>query len=104
MNANFVCVNNNLEKGEGPMLAKRFGIRSFPTFLLVEPDGSLRHKIVGGTDSESFVALVKEGLDDNTALGSLMKKYDNGERDKKFLATYIRTLVELDEPIAERMS
>ena len=104
MNANFVCVKYDLEKGEGPMLAKRFGIRSFPTFLLVEPDGSLRNKIVGGTDSESFVALVKEGLDDNTALGSLMKKYDNGERDKKFLATYIRTLVELDEPIAKEVA
>ena len=59
---------------------------------------------MGGTDSESFVALVKEGLDDNTALGSLMKKYDNGERDKKFLATYIRTLVELDEPIAKEVA
>ena len=27
-----------------------------------------------------------------------------GEQDKKFLATYIRTLVELDEPIAKEVA
>lgn len=33
-----------------------------------------------------------------------MKKYDNGERDKKFLATYTARWLRLDEPIAKEVA
>ena len=31
-NPNFVCLKIDMEKGEGPELVKRYGIRAFPTF------------------------------------------------------------------------
>ena len=40
-NPNFICLKIDMEKGEGPELVKRYGIRAFPTFLILRPDGSV---------------------------------------------------------------
>ncbi len=98
MNKNFICVKYDMEKGEGPKLAKEFGVTSFPTFILVNPDGSIRHKLVGSAEGDYFIEWVKEGLDDNKALGTLITKYKNGNRDKVFLLRYIRTLMDFRDP------
>lgn len=50
-----------MEKGEGPELGKKFGVRAYPTFLILRPDGSVQHKVVGGGDLEGFIARVEKG-------------------------------------------
>ena len=47
LNLNFICLKYDMEKGEGPELAKKFGVRAYPTFVIVNPDGTIRHKLVG---------------------------------------------------------
>ena len=93
MNKNFVCVKYDMEKGEGPELAKKFGVRAFPTFIMLKPDGSLQHRMVGGGEAEQFIERVKEGMDDTKAFGPLQAKYDAGNRDKAFLANYANALI-----------
>lgn len=48
MNPKFICVKYDMEKGEGPELAKKFGVRAYPTFVILNTDGTVRHKFVGG--------------------------------------------------------
>ena len=89
----FICVKYDMEKGEGPELAEKFGVRAYPTFVILNWDGTLRHKLVGGGDADGFIERVKEAFDDNKALGTLQAKYDGGNREKEFLAQYAQALL-----------
>lgn len=89
----FICVKYDMEKGEGPELAEKFGVRAYPTFVILNWDGTLRHKLVGGGDADGFIERVKEAFDDNKALGALQAKYDGGNREKEFLAQYTQALL-----------
>lgn len=63
-NANFVNIKVDMERGEGPDLATRFGIRGFPTFLVFNSDGNEIARIAGGANTaESFVAIVRAHVD-----------------------------------------
>ena len=103
LNQNFICLKYDMEKGEGPELAKKFGVRAYPTFIIVNPDGTIRHKLVGGGEEEQFIERVKESFDDNKALGVLDTKYNNGNRDKVFLAQYAKVLVNNYDPKAKNV-
>lgn len=43
-NDHFVNVKYDMEKGEGRYLGGRFRVRSYPTFLLIRPDGTVQHQ------------------------------------------------------------
>ena len=62
-NAHFVNVKFDMEKGEGPELGKRFNVNVYPTFLIIEQDGSIRHRFIGNTKEKVFIKRVKEGLE-----------------------------------------
>lgn len=89
----FVCVKYNMEKGEGPELAKRFGVAAYPTFLIIDMDGNVRHKIVGGGEADYFIKRVGEAFDENKATGVLEAKYKAGNREHDFMVNYLKMLV-----------
>lgn len=88
MNATFVNLKCDMEKGEGPELKERFRVAAFPTYVIVHPDGSIAHKFLGAMSASDFLACVKETFDEEKAFGTLEKKYEKGERDKEFLTRY----------------
>lgn len=88
MNGRFVCLMRDMEKGEGVELAKRYRVASYPTFLILNADGSLQHKFVGATGPKTFLARVEEAMDPEKAMGPLEKQYEEGERDKEMLTRY----------------
>ena len=92
MNPKFICVKYDMEKGEGPEIAKKFGVRAYPTFVMLKPDGSLQHIMVGGGEADKFIERINEGLDDTKAFGGLDAKYKAGDRDKAFVAQYVKCL------------
>ena len=55
-NPRFVCVKYDMEKGAGVELAKKFEVHAYPTFLMIRPDGSVQHRLVGGDGLEAFIA------------------------------------------------
>ena len=52
-NAAFVNVKMDMEKGEGPGLAQKYGVRSYPTLLYIGADGKVVHNASGARPSES---------------------------------------------------
>ena len=93
MNATFVSVKFDMEKGEGRDIQQKYKVSFYPTFLVLNVDGSLLHAVVGASATgEEFVAKVKEAFDENSA-GKLAVEYEKGNRDKDFLMTYIKALV-----------
>ncbi|WP_065220515.1 MULTISPECIES: thioredoxin family protein [Butyricimonas] len=93
-NPRFVCVKYDMEAGEGIELAKKFNIKSYPTFLIIRPDGTVQHRINGGTPrAEDFIAWVEMGLNEETALYPLSQVYASGKMTKKQMANYHVALV-----------
>lgn len=92
MNDKFVNLKIDMEKGEGVELAKRFRVASYPTFLVVNPDGTLVHKFLGMTGPKTFLERLKESFDPEKSFGALDKRYEDGERDKAFLTEYVNFL------------
>lgn len=58
-NANFINYKVDMEKGEGPTLAKKYGVKAYPTFLILDGDGKELGKIVGGAETAEFIKKVK---------------------------------------------
>ena len=53
----------NMEKeGDGKMLKNKFGVKVYPTYLLINPDGTLYNKFVGGAYVTAFADKLKNAL------------------------------------------
>lgn len=59
-NDHFVCLDIDVEKGNGPQIAQRYGVRAHPCLLFVNTDGSLNKTILGFYDGNALLAQVKQ--------------------------------------------
>ncbi len=62
-NNNFVNVAADMEKGEGVMIADKFGIDSYPTLLFINGDGMQLVRESGYQDPEELIELAKTVLE-----------------------------------------
>src|SRR5206468_570306 len=91
-NSNFVCYRLNAEKGEGPGIAKAFGVVAYPTWLYLDPKGVLRSKRTDYMPAGEFIAAAKSALGgDSTSLklSALDSRFAAGDRDAAFLRNYL---------------
>lgn len=82
---------------EGRKLAEQYGVRYYAHFLILDKKGELQHRIVGGYKAPEFLEKLKQGLDPNTSLAGMNRRYEKGERSEKFLAAYAGVLDLADE-------
>lgn len=59
MNEKFVCIKIDMENGEGPALKAQYGVKAFPTFLLLNSDGVESGRIIGKNEVKPFLEIVK---------------------------------------------
>lgn len=57
----FVCFKIDAEKGDGVEFAKKYDVHAYPTFLMLLPDGTLQHKVVGADTLKLFIPRVERG-------------------------------------------
>lgn len=91
MNARFVSVAINMEKGEGVELARRFRVRAFPTFLLLNGKGEEINRIVGSAAPDEFIAKLENAIKPENNAAAFKAAY---EADKS-LATGIPYIQDL---------
>lgn len=91
-NAHFVNVKMDMEKGEGIELQKKYGVKAYPTLLFMDANGKVLHTKVGGSDAAGLIEDAKIAGDPSRQIGTLEKKYAEGNRDPKFVAQYIKAL------------
>ena len=97
-NEKFICAKIDMEKGEGPKLAKQFGIRAYPTLLYVNSDSEIVHLTVGSVNAETLLEQANIALDDKNNFKALKTKYQNGERDGEFMYKYMNILKDSYNP------
>ena len=59
-NANFVNYKVDMEKGEGPKLKPGWEINAYPTFLVINAEGEVIHRVVGAYGADEFIGYMKE--------------------------------------------
>lgn len=89
-NASFINTKFDMEKGEGPEISQRYGIRAYPTLLWLDGEGQVRHKVVGGLDPAGLIAAGKKANDPMPGmLEAYRQRYKKGEREIPFLSDYL---------------
>lgn len=56
-NNNFINVKMDMERGEGPGLARKYGVMAYPTLLFINPEGEVAHKKMGALQPGAFLDL-----------------------------------------------
>ncbi|MRT94666.1 thioredoxin family protein [Ancylomarina sp. 16SWW S1-10-2] len=91
-NSNFVNFKVDMEKGEGPSLKPGWKINAYPTFLVINADGEVIHRVVGAYQADEFINYMKEAQSDDKNFAALQKQYEAGKRDGEFMFSYLRSL------------
>lgn len=91
-NAHFLNLKLDAEKSEdGKMVAKKFGVSAYPTFLFINGEGELVYRFLGGRTVDMLVKEGEKAVEAYAArpeLKKYMKKYEEGNRNKEFLDQY----------------
>ena len=59
INDNFIPVKYDMEKGDGPGLRNDYGVKAYPTFLIIDRNGKEIARVVGSAPAEEFIAKIK---------------------------------------------
>ena len=59
-NENFINIKIDMEKGEGPNIAKKYQVRAYPTMMLINADGKVEKRILGAVRDTQLLAEVKD--------------------------------------------
>lgn len=98
MNEHFVSLKIDGEKGDGLQLMRDFSLNSYPTMLFLNPEMDLLKKIVGVVGADEIEAAGNELIfPETTLIYQMEKKYDEGNRDRAFLAEYVVELLNREE-------
>ncbi|HMW75809.1 MAG TPA: thioredoxin family protein [Saprospiraceae bacterium] len=84
-NAKFINAQIDMEKGEGMQISRTYSVQAYPTFLFIDGNGTLLHRSVGYQEAPKFLELGRTALDENARIGTMNSRYEDGERDPKFL-------------------
>lgn len=97
MNENFVNLKLDMERGDGQIVAQRYKVSAFPSFLFVNTEGELVHKGIGYQDADKFLSLASVALSANQGLLAWSRKFENGERSPDFLKNYALQLADVQD-------
>ena len=90
-NNNFVNVKIDCEDpAEGVELAKKYNVRSFPTYGFIDPStGEMVHRSSSRQSAERFIQTGRDALDPERRSFRIDEKYESGDRSRALLTDYI---------------
>lgn len=62
-NAKFINIKMDMEKGTGPDLVKKYGIKAFPTFLILDSSGNEVGRVLGWHEADEFMRQIGQASD-----------------------------------------
>ncbi len=93
MNAKFIPLKLDAEK-EGAALAKQYGVKAYPTYVVMDGDGKEVAKFSGYMDGPKFIEKVTANLDPEQSPERIRARYEAGERTPKVVNSYAMQLME----------
>lgn len=92
-NERFVNAKIDMEKGEGPDLARRYAVSAYPTYLFIDGEGQLVHKGIGYIPKPALLELADVAVSEES-IGALGERYAAGERNPQFVKRYAEVLTQ----------
>lgn len=93
-NSHFVnCKIQCDDNAEGKGLGEKYDIQAYPTLMLIDANGEIVHSMAGAPDAVGLINFAKEGLNPEKNLKAVIKKYEEGNRDKEFVEYYFNFLM-----------
>lgn len=93
-NKNFVSAKIDMEKGEGIDIAKKYAVMNYPTFLFVDGDGKLVHRICGSREAEAFIKAGKDAMDPKVNYATLEKNFKKAGSNPEAASAYFNAASE----------
>lgn len=89
MNQNFLTLKIDAEKGEGIDLAKRYQIKAYPTFVILDRQEQEKFRFSGAQPAKGFLETLGKNLDPNRQPDALAQRYNKGERTPALINYYV---------------
>lgn len=102
-NKHFINFKIDMEKGEGPSLRKKYGVKSFPTYLFVNEQGDIVHRTASRMEAADFLKEGQKAIDPTAASAHLKEKYEQGDRSNRLLYQYAIALRKINRDEASRV-
>lgn len=107
INKHYISAWQDIEKGEGAVFKKKFGIKYFPTFIFFDPNGRELYNISGEFKAADFVAEAKNALIPEKQLPYLEQQFNADVSNADKCLAYLTALNkgrdrQLLSPIATR--
>lgn len=102
-NANFVNFKQDMEKGEGPDLKKKYDVSVYPTYLFLNSEGTVLHRSTSRMEVQEFLKLGEAVLNPTKTLSVLNSKYEQGNRSTAFLWDFMIALKQSRDPRASKI-
>lgn len=93
MNSHFVNIQLDAEKGEGITLAKHFGVKAYPTFVVTDTQRNEVARSVGYKEPNAFVTEMERLLNPKGSVEQIKQLYAAGERTPQTVKFYAAVLV-----------
>lgn len=61
-NQNMISMKIDMEKGEGPEFAMKYGVRAYPTLLFINAKGEVIHRVLGYRDAAVLLDEAKKAM------------------------------------------
>ncbi len=99
-NQNFINVKMDMEKGEGISLSQSYSVLAYPTFLFIDSNGKVMHRVVGYFEPDAFLEVGQTAINPETRLAALEARYDAGERSAEFVTLLMQAFENAMHPRA----
>ncbi len=104
-NKTFICAHFDMEKGEGTAVAKAFQVRAYPSLLFIDSSGAMVHMRVGVAQKiQDYLDMGKVALTPGEGFNACLKKFQEGNRDPKFMIKFLERLQGAYLPVTEPLN
>lgn len=92
-NANFYNAKLDMEKEQGAILNKKYGITAYPTMLFIDPESRfIVHTVIGAHQPADLIAEAKKALDPALSMEKVKAAYEAGDKTPKTVNDYLTVL------------
>jgi thioredoxin-related protein len=87
-NQHFINVKLDMDKGDNPLMAKKYAIESYPTYLFINADNDLVYSGGSFMEIDTFLSMGSMANDPKTQFSTLKKQFLKGNNSVDFLKKF----------------
>ncbi len=93
----FIALKVDVERGEGPAIKSKYGIKSLPTYVYLDSDGIVVYRSGSAMPTEEFLEMSAKAVEFGNganSVGRIAEQYEEKKNDEQFLKAYLAKLKE----------